>query len=161
MKNIRKRRSKEKQPRSPVLDAPDAQMTLITPRDDAELDFLKKRALISSIVVISFFAVLVARLWFLQIQEGETYAGQADNNRVRYVEVAPPRGNMFDSTGREIVTNRPSFNVVLSREDNRLDDELLKKVAAILDVEISALLDRIRKMADAPGHITGQAGRGY
>jgi penicillin-binding protein 2 len=154
MKNIRKRRSsKEKQPRSPVLEAPDAQMTLITPRDDAELDFLKKRALISSIIVISFFAILVARLWYLQIQEGETYAALADNNRVRYVEIAPPRGNIFDSTGKEIVTNRPSFNVVLSREDNRLDDELLKKVAAVLDVEISTLLDRIRKMSETPGHI--------
>lgn len=154
MKNIRKRRSpREKQTRSPVLDTPDAQMALITPRDDAELDFLKKRALISSIVVISFFAVLVARLWYLQIQEGETYAALADNNRVRYVEIAPPRGNIFDSTGKEIVTNRPSFNVVLSREDNRLDDGLLKKVAAILDVEVSVLLDRIRKMSDTPGHI--------
>ncbi len=154
MKNIRKRRSrKEKQPRPPTLEAPDARLTLITPRDDAELDFLKKRALISSIVLISFFAILVARLWYLQIQEGETYANLADNNRVRYVEIAPPRGNIFDSTGKEVVTNRPSFNVVLSREDNRLDDELLKKVAAVLDVDISTLLDRIRKMSDTPGHI--------
>ncbi|HHO48424.1 MAG TPA: penicillin-binding protein 2 [Desulfobacteraceae bacterium] len=154
MKNIRKRRSrKEKQPLPPVLEAPDAQLTLITPRDDAELDFLKKRALISSIALISFFAILVARLWYLQIQEGETYASLADNNRVRYVEIAPPRGNIFDSLGKEVVTNRPSFNVVLSREDNRLDDELLKKVAAVLDVDISTLLDRIRKMSDTPGHI--------
>ncbi|MDD3618344.1 MAG: penicillin-binding protein 2 [Desulfobulbaceae bacterium] len=154
MKNIRKRRSrKERQPRPPALEAPDARLTLITPRDDAELDFLKKRALISSIVLISFFAILVARLWYLQIQEGETYASLADNNRVRYVEIAPPRGNIFDSMGKEVVTNRPSFNVVLSREDNRLDDELLKKVAAVLDVDISTLLDRIRKMSDTPGHI--------
>jgi len=154
VKNIRKRRSrKERQPRPPALEAPDARLTLITPRDDAELDFLKKRALISSIVLISFFAILVARLWYLQIQEGETYASLADNNRVRYVEIAPPRGNIFDSMGKEVVTNRPSFNVVLSREDNRLDDELLKKVAAVLDVDISTLLDRIRKMSDTPGHI--------
>ena len=81
------------------------------------------------------------------------YSDKADNNRVRYVDVAPPRGNIFDSMGREIVTNRPSFNVVLSREDNRLDDALLKKVAALLDEDVSVILDRIRKMADEPGHI--------
>ncbi len=128
-------------------------MTKITPRDDAELDFLKKRSLISSIIIISFFAILVSRLWFLQIQQGEMYSKQADNNRVRYVDVAPPRGNVFDSEGREVVTNRPSFNVVMSREDNRLDNDLLKKIASYLEVDVSDLLGKIRKMADEPGHI--------
>lgn len=154
MKNIRPRRRKKKEINGHSLVGDDnVLMTKITPRDDAELDFLKKRALISSVIIITFFAVLVSRLWFLQIQEGEIYSSKADNNRVRYVEVAPPRGNIFDSMGREIVTNRPSFNVVMSREDDRLDTELLKKVASYLDLDVSVLLERIREMAGTPGHI--------
>jgi penicillin-binding protein 2 len=153
MKNIRKRRKKKELNGHPAVRDESARMTRITPRDDAELDFLKKRSLISSIIIISFFAILVSRLWFLQIQQGEMYSRQADNNRVRYVEVAPPRGNVFDSKGREVVTNRPSFNVVMSREGNRLDDLLLKKIASLLEVDVSVLLDRIRKMAGEPGHI--------
>lgn len=153
MKNIRKRHSrKDKQTMPPGLDT-DARMTRITPRDDAELDYLKKRALVASAILITFFAILVSRLWYLQIQKGENYRNLADNNRVRFVEVLPPRGNIYDSKGREVVTNRPSFNVVLSRENNRFDDELIKKVADLLDVEIMVLLDRIRKMSDTPGHI--------
>ncbi|MDH3327809.1 MAG: penicillin-binding protein 2 [Desulfobulbaceae bacterium] len=153
MKNIRPRRRKKEINGHSLMSDENVIMTKITPRDDAELDFFKKRALISSVVIIIFFAILVSRLWFLQIQQGETYSNQADNNRVRYVEVAPPRGNIFDSMGREIVTNRPSFNVVMSREDNRLDDALLKKVASYLELDVSVLLDRIRKMAGTPGHI--------
>ena len=153
MKNVRKRRKKRELDSHPLVGDESGRMTKITPRDDAELDFFKKRALISSIIIISFFAVLVSRLWFLQIQQGEIYSKQADNNRVRYVEVAPPRGNIFDSMGREVVTNRPSFNVVMSREDNRLDDVLLKKVASFLEVDVSDLLARIREMAGKPGHI--------
>ncbi|MHB8790831.1 MAG: penicillin-binding protein 2 [Desulfobulbaceae bacterium] len=153
MKNIRNRRRKiEKQPRSPLLDQ-DAPLSIITPHDDAELDFLKKRSLMTSAVIITFFALLIARLWYLQIQEGETYTSLADTNRVRYVEVTPPRGNVYDSEGREIVTNRPSFNVVLSRENNRLDDQLVKRIAAILEVEVTEILDRIRKMVGTPGHL--------
>ncbi|NOX79777.1 MAG: penicillin-binding protein 2 [Deltaproteobacteria bacterium] len=153
MKNIRKRRKKrEDQARRPVLNR-DVDMTLISPHDDAELDFFKKRALSSAVVLIFFFAVLVSRLWYLQIQQGDRYRQMADNNRVRYVEVVPPRGNIFDCKGREIVTNRPSFNVVLSREDSGLNDEMLKKMASILGEDVSVLLERIRKMAGTPGHI--------
>ncbi|NIA04740.1 MAG: penicillin-binding protein 2 [Proteobacteria bacterium] len=153
MKNIRNRRKKkEDQARRPVLNR-DVDMTLISPHDDAELDFFKKRALSSAVVLIFFFAVLVSRLWYLQIQQGDKYRQLADNNRVRYVEVVPPRGNIFDCKGREIVTNRPSFNVVLSREDSGLNDELLKKMASILGEDVSVLLARIRKMAGTPGHI--------
>ena len=154
MKNIRRRHKKKTKNGQPSVRDENVQMTKISsPRDDAELDFLKKRALISSALIITFFAILVSRLWFLQIQQGEIYSNKADNNRVRYVDVAPPRGNIFDSMGREVVTNRPSFNVVLSREDNRLDDKLLKKVASLLNEDVSVLLNRIRKMADSPGHI--------
>ena len=81
------------------------------------------------------------------------YGNKADNNRVRFAEVVPPRGNIVDSMGREIVTNRPAFNVVLSREEKRIDDALLKRVASYLEVDVTVLLDRMRKMADAPRHI--------
>lgn len=131
----------------------DVRLTKITARDDAELDFFKKRALISSVVIITFFAVLVSRLWFLQIQQGDIYSNKAENNRVRYVEVAPPRGNIFDSMGREVVTNRPSFDVLLSREEKRIDEALLKKMALYLEIDVTELLGRIRKMAKEPKHI--------
>lgn len=131
----------------------DVRLTKITARDDAELDFLKKRSLISSIVIITFFAILVSRLWFLQIQQGDLYSNRAENNRVRYVDVMPPRGNIFDSKGREVVTNRPAFDVLLSREERRVDDALLKKVASYLEIDVSELLDKIREMADEPKHI--------
>jgi len=130
----------------------DAGKIKISQRDDSELDFFRRRAMYSSVVLIVFFAILIARLWSLQIQQGDEYKKLAENNRVRYLEVAAPRGNILDRKGREIVTNRPSFNVVWIREDGRLDDELIKKMARVLDEEVSALLARIRKMAGTPGH---------
>lgn len=130
----------------------DAGKIKISQRDDGELDFFRRRAMYSSVVLIVFFAILIARLWSLQIQQGDEYKKLAENNRVRYLEVAAPRGNILDRKGREIVTNRPSFNVVWVREDGRLDDELIKKMARVLDEDVSSLLARIRKMAGTPGH---------
>ncbi len=152
---MRKKRVNKRRP-EPMLDAErkkDTGVTKLIHRDEGELDFYRKRALYAAFVILFFFAVLISRLWFLQIQQGNKYSRLADNNRVRYLEIAAPRGNILDSKGREIVTNRPSFNVVWVREDNRLDDALLKKMAPILETDVSELLDRIRKMAGNPGHI--------
>ncbi len=153
MRTIRKRNRKRSKPEEDFDRRRDAGKTKITQRDDGELDFLRRRAMFSSAILIFFFAILITRLWYLQIQLGDDYKKLAENNRVRYLEIAAPRGNILDRKGREIVTNRPSFNVVWVREDNRLDDALIKKMARILDVDVSELLDRVRKMAGEPGHI--------
>ncbi|MCI5142059.1 MAG: penicillin-binding protein 2, partial [Candidatus Electrothrix sp. ATG1] len=153
MRNFRKQNRK----RQPVQDISGWPRDTGTPRithiNDGELDFYRRRAMYSSAVVVFFFIILITRLWYLQIQQGEKYSELAKNNRVRYLEIAAPRGNILDRKGREIVTNRPSFNVVWVREKNRVDDALIKKTAAILDVEISELLARTRKMVGTPGHI--------
>ncbi|RWX51333.1 peptidoglycan glycosyltransferase, partial [Candidatus Electrothrix marina] len=153
MKNLRKQ-NRKRQPDQDISGWPrDIGTPRITHINDGELDFYRRRAMYSSVVLVFFFVILITRLWYLQIQQGEEYTKLAKNNRVRYLEIAAPRGNILDRKGREIVTNRPSFNVVWVREKNRVDDALIKKTAAILDIEISELLARTRKMVGTPGHI--------
>jgi len=154
--SLRRKRKINQRRAEPLLDSErkkDVGVTRLIHRDEGELDFFRKRTLYAAFVIMFFFAVLVSRLWFLQIQQGDKYSRLADSNRVRYLEIAAPRGNILDRKGREVVTNRPSFNVVWVREDNSLDDALLKKMARILDVDVSDLLAGIRKMAGTPGHI--------
>ncbi len=145
----RRRRSRAEE----IAHGGDDGKTVISHINQGELDFYHRRAMQSAAVLLFFFAVLVARLWHLQILQGNQYAQMAENNRVRSVDIAAPRGNILDRKGREIVTNRPSFNVVWVRENNRIDEELIKKVAAILGVDPAELLARIRKMAGTPGHL--------
>jgi penicillin-binding protein 2 len=153
MRSFRKGNKKRSKPVEDIDRRRDAGKTRITQRDEGELDFFRRRAMYSSVLLVFFFSVLIARLWFLQIQQGHEYRKLAENNRVRYLEIAAPRGNILDRKGREIVTNRPSFNVIWIREGNRVDDEFIKKMARVLDVDVSDLLAKIRKMAGTPGHI--------
>lgn len=153
MKNIRKPNRKRPEP---LLDAErrkDTGVTKLTHRDDGDLSGYKKKALHSFVVLIAFFAVVVTRLWYLQVQQGNYYSELADSNRVRSLEIAAPRGNIYDRRGREIVTNRPSFNVVWIRENNKINDEWLKTLTKILGQDSSSLLEKIRKMSGVPGHI--------
>jgi len=121
--------------------------------DADEVPQLKKRTDIATFVIIFFIVVILTRLWFLQIHNGNNYREKADNNRVRMLDVIAPRGNILDSKGRTILTNRPSFNIVWVKEDSPDPDEIIKKLSIILDEEIAELLKRVREAADNPRHI--------
>ena len=78
--------------------------------DADELNQLKKRTDIATAVIIFFIAVIITRLWFLQIHKGTEYRQLADSNRVRMLDVVASRGNILDRRGRTIITTRPGFN---------------------------------------------------
>jgi penicillin-binding protein 2 len=125
----------------------------ISEHDQAALDGLRKRVLVSGAVVVFFAATIILRLWFLQIHKGEEYKNRADNNRVRIQEVDAPRGDILDKNGKELVTNQPSFNVVLVREDSNDIDGLLKRLSVVLKEDVSALWERIRDAESKQKHI--------
>jgi penicillin-binding protein 2 len=125
----------------------------ISEYDQAALDALRKRVLSSGLIVLFFMGIILLRLWFLQIHKGEEYKNRAENNRVRIREVAPPRGDILDRHGKELVTNRPSFNVVLVREDSNDIDELLKRLSVVLKEDVSVLWERIREAESKQRHI--------
>jgi len=153
MKNLRRLNRKKGEPLFNAERAKDTGVTRLPKRDESDLSGYRKKALYSFVVIIAFFAIIVARLWFLQVEQGEYYNQLADSNRVRSIDIAAPRGNIYDSKGREIVTNRPSFNVVWIRESNKINDEWLKRLTRLLKQDSATLLEKIRKMAGTPGHI--------
>lgn len=125
----------------------------IAERDEGALNLLKKRLLAVSAVVIFFLFIIVLRLWILQINDGDEYEKRAYGNRVRIRQLAPPRGHILDRNGKEIVTNRPSFNVVLTQEDSHDLGNVLKRLAPILDMDVSELWEKIRDASDIPKYV--------
>jgi penicillin-binding protein 2 len=125
----------------------------IAEHDDDALDLLKKRLLGAAIVIIVFFTIIVLRLWSLQVTHGKDYEKRAYSNRVRVQEVVAPRGHILDRNGKEIVTNRPSFNVILIREDSRNLGDVLKRLAPILEKDVSELWEKIREASGAPRYL--------
>ncbi|MGI6638357.1 MAG: penicillin-binding protein 2 [Desulfobulbus sp.] len=122
-------------------------------QDADELKIQAKKGLYAMGIIVATFIVILARLYYLQIDQGDYYNKLADSNRVRYLEIIAPRGNILDRKGREMVTNRPSFNVIWLRESNQLNDEWLKTLTRVLGEDTSVLLEKIRKMVGQPGHI--------
>lgn len=154
MKYTRKSNKKRKEEHPLAESRKEAEAIKLTHWDESEsLQGFKRKGLYSIAILLLFFALIVARLWYLQIENGAYYSEEADSNRVRSVYIMAPRGNIYDRRGRELVTNRPSFNVTWVRENNRINDEWLNRLARILNMESAYILERIRKMSSAPRHM--------
>ena len=68
-------------------------------------DGLEARLKALGILLISVFALLTARLWYLQVAQGEQYAQLADYNRIRPVPLRA-QAIIRDSSGKPIVGKR-------------------------------------------------------
>ncbi len=60
---------------------------------------------ILGMLTLTVFAVLLLRLWALQVLNGTQYLRAAQNNQLRTVRVQAPRGPILDRYGRVLVSN--------------------------------------------------------
>ena len=63
------------------------------------------------------FALLVGRLWMLQVVHGEQYAQQALSNHLKEREIPAPRGVIYDAHGERIADVEASFSLAIAPED--------------------------------------------
>ena len=78
---------------------------------------VRKKIKVYVVLVVTFFLVLLMRVWYLQILKGEDFMGQSDQNRVRKISLADYRGEIKDRLGNIIVNVRPSFSLYVTPED--------------------------------------------
>ena len=111
----------------------------------------KVRLLILHVLVMSLLISLGARLWYLQVMSGGSYAKVAADNRQREVVVPAVRGEILDSVGRPLVDNRSAL--VVSVDPTTLDAQpdggtaVLKRLAKTLGTSYDSLRKQIRPCA--------------
>jgi len=78
--------------------------------------FLDRRLLFVQIVLFLAFSALGGIFAYVQIIKGENYIQKSQENRIRRVWIAAPRGKILDRNGTVMVDNRPSFDIGLEYE---------------------------------------------
>lgn len=104
-------------------------------KSNEKLRILLKRSLVLFSANIFLFFILVGRLYYLQIYQGEKYAVLADSNRLSTRLLVPPRGSINDRNGVELATNIQNFQALLIAEQTRGSiDNLLQEIAPLLSL---------------------------
>lgn len=113
-------------------------------KSNHKLRYLLKRSLVMFSVNILLIFVLLGRLYYLQIYQGEKYALLADSNRTSRRLLAPPRGTINDRNGVELAVNIQNFQAMLIPEQSRNIDKLLVDLSSILQLTDDDV-ERIKK----------------
>jgi len=99
----------------------------------------KNRLVIVTVILGIAFLVLASRLWYLQVLKGDEFEEFSLDNRIRIQRVPAPRGRILDRFGRELVVNRPSFDVYALPDEIQEVEGLSVSLSGVLDLEPSVL----------------------
>lgn len=99
----------------------------------------------SFLVVVVVFSILLLRVTYLQIFKGSYYLQQSENNNLRQIKIAPPRGKIFDVNGEVLASNRPSFNLELITEGLEDPHAILETISSLTSLELELLQTNFKR----------------
>ena len=91
-----------------------------------------RRAAILGGLQAATLLVIGARLYELQISDSRIYRELAEENRINIRLLAPERGLIFDRNGVVVALNKPTYSIVMVREEAEDVEEALGKLALIV-----------------------------
>ncbi len=102
----------------------------------------QRRVFWLSATALVLFFILLSRLWYLQVIQGDNLRNLSESNRLRFVPVASPRGAILDRNGKVLVNNTPSFSLAVIPQDVKEKDDLLNRLSRLLGLDQAELQER-------------------
>ncbi|OPY88373.1 MAG: Stage V sporulation protein D [Smithella sp. PtaU1.Bin162] len=90
-------------------------------------EFRPKLKIVIVLIMVAL-AVLLSRLWYLQVIKGDDLKQRSENNSIRFRKIMPLRGLIMDRNRRVMVDNRPSFDVLYMPSRGKDPDHLIAKL---------------------------------
>lgn len=79
--------------------------------------FFKSRLVPITVVYIFLFAILINRMFQLQIAESETYVSEAIKRATKTRPIKASRGNIYDCNGKLLAYNKLAYNVTYAENE--------------------------------------------
>jgi len=110
----------------------------------------ERRLTVLLTVITGLLAILVIRLWQIQIVQGDYFLRLSEENRVRVTPIPAPRGVIMDQRGRPLAVNRPAFTVALLPKEMRHAAQEVRVVARLLGMDPAEITRRLAATQDRP-----------
>ncbi len=103
---------------------------------EADLSRFRARVLVASVLVLLAFALLVARLVYLQVVRFDDLTEQAESNRTAIVPIVPNRGLILDRNGIVLASNYSAYTLEVT--PSRINDleRTLDELAQVLEISV-------------------------
>jgi penicillin-binding protein 2 len=117
-------------------------------RETKRTGVFTRRALFVAGAQVTALGVLGAKLYQVQVVDGERYATLAETNRISARLIAPPRGRLLDRSGTVIAGNRLNWRALLIAEqaaDIDLTLDNLSEIVPLPDHERARIEREVRR----------------
>ena len=111
-----------------------------------------KKLKISMVIAITLLILLIIRLFYLQIIDGQHLSTLASNQQTTSETISSKRGNIYDSTGASLAISETVDTVSVNptklkskkyTDENELKQELSKKLAEIFELNYDEVLEKL------------------
>lgn len=93
---------------------------------------LSRRAIYIILLNLLAFAIIIVRLYYLQVLQSDKYRMMSDENRISTRFLIPPRGTIFDRNGETIAKNEQNFQALLIIEQTPDAEKTLQTFKKII-----------------------------
>lgn len=109
----------------------------------------KLRVVVLAALLCVLGSLVAARLYYLQVYNGERYAARADRQQTMRVTIQPERGDILDRLGRPLATSTGSLSIYVdpkffqAPEANIDLDALSRQLAYYTNIDADTIHDRL------------------
>lgn len=110
------------------------------------------RSRATSVVILfsAMMGLLLLRLGYLQLWQGEVYREFSDKNRFKIERLSAPRGQILDRHGRLLADNRPRFDVLFTRGYAQNLDQEFETIAQVFHWTSEEKAKKAEKLLKSP-----------
>jgi len=106
-------------------------------------------------VITAVAILLVFRLWYLQILQGEKFKRFSEENRLKKIKIVAPRGMIFDRNRKLLIDNQPTFSLTITPQyfkaaSKRQQNRTIKKISKIIHLPRKTIKRILRKNRRQP-----------
>lgn len=109
------------------------------------LHSLQKRILAITILISFIFCLLFARLFFIQIINGEKLQAKATDQWTRDLTLVAPRGTIYDSTGASLAVSYTTYNIYVRAREVENPSYVSSFLSETLDLKFSNVYEKVTK----------------
>ena len=121
--------------------------------NEEQIRYLQERFKFVYGVLFIGLGVLLARMVYLQVVNGDQFRQYSEENRIKRVKIPAPRGMMFDRNNNLLIDNRPAFNVQITPQylyESGRPKVVLEKLASLIKQPVSEIEKKLKRADGQP-----------
>jgi penicillin-binding protein 2 len=111
--------------------------------NDDVRDLLSGFKLIYAVLGLTFF-VIVGRLWYLQVIEGDELREYSEKNRVKETKIPAARGLLYDRNGEILVDNVTGYDASITPQYAKTLEETAMAVSSIVKIPTEKIIADVK-----------------